>query len=452
MSKTQRLMILGTASNVGKSSIALALTRWLKQEGRKVVPFKTMSVGYEAYRVSSGEEIHVHQAQQSAAAGLDPTVDMNPVMFKTSAEGEPLILVGGIPSSALTNATLDERTQFLRTAISDAYGRLSNQYDFIVLEGCGSPVELNVKARDLANLWAAEAFDAPCLLVANVENVGAFGSLIGTLDLMTEAERERIIGFIINKFHGDPDDFAEGVRILQERTGLSCLGVIPFVDNMQMIGRDVPLDEATLASTAFRAEIESWTQHVISHLDSALLRTAVLGAGRSAHTTPTKQEDLSAYPNFELVWQGRIQLGDEPGVFGDAEFAGLRVELPFNIEVSESHGSTKILIHIEAENVHSFSPYPGHKASVVYHYPLDPNNVNGKWGQKILSTGFLTSDSLNIPVDLSHIKERLIFVSLRLEVDTTVRAGLYNDFVFKKLGKRAADFKYSTSFGFMVPR
>lgn len=452
MRNVKRLMILGTASNVGKGSITLAISRWLRSLGSKVAPFKTMAVGRYVHETASGDAIHVHQAQQATAAGLEPDARMNPVVFKTGFQGELDILLSGRPSEEAGSARAEERTGLLRSVICDAYGRLAGEYDFIVMEGCGSPVELNIKERDLSNLWVAETFDAPCLIVASIENVGVFGSLMGTLNLMTPAERARVVGFIINKFHGDPGGFADGVRILENRTGIPCLGVIPFLDGVKFVGKDAPFDRDAASSEDFRGEVERWTDHVIKHLDEQLLAKLVLQGGEGPAASATSAgEGADAYPNFELVWQGRIHLGDEPGVFGDAQFSGLQIELPFNIEVSEVAGSTRILLQIAAENVHILAPYPGHKATVIHHYPLEPSNVNGKWGQEVIGEAFLTSDSLDIPVDLASIKEKLIFVSLRLEVDTTVRAGLYNDFVLKRLTRCTKDFRYSTSFGFMMP-
>jgi adenosylcobyric acid synthase len=286
MAKAKCVMVLGTASNVGKGSITLALARWLKSQGARVLPFKAMSMGSHSYQVASGGEIHVHQAQQAIAVGLEPSIDTNPIMFKTGADGRPSILVWGKPSPGLDSASGEKCIQLLRSAISSTYNRVAEQYDFIVVEGCGSPVELNVKERDLANLWLAQTFDIPCVLVASIESVGVFGSLIGTLGLMTEAERARIIGFIINKFHGDPDTFVDGVRILEDRTRLPCLGVIPFRPDLTLVGKDSPGDKAILSSREFLNEAEQWTDLVMTHLNTELLFKRAFGTIRSLGEEP----------------------------------------------------------------------------------------------------------------------------------------------------------------------
>lgn len=453
MSNAKRVMVLGTASNVGKSSITLALARWLSRQGARVLPFKSVSMGQHSYQTASGGEIHVLQAQQAVAAGIEPGVDMNPVMLKTDTSGAlSSILLRGQPQAQIGSDTADTRTKHIRAVIAETYSRLVDNCDFMVLEGCGSPVELNVKERDVANLWVASTFDVPCVLVANIEDVGVFGSLVGTLSLMTEAERARIIGFVINKFHGDPADFADGVRMLEDRTGLPCLGVIPFLPGLEHIAADRPLDGDMAASEELRDEIERWTDHVIEHLDTQRLCELAFGEGKAS--TARKAQDAASvtYSGFEQIWQGRIHLGDEPGVFGDAHFAGLCVELPFNLELVDELGSSLVQISIEAENVRTFAPYPGHKASVIQYHPIDPTNPNGPWAQRVLAVSTMTGDALDIPVDLADVEGELIYLGLRLEIDTTVRAGLYNDFVIERIGVRYLDFRYGASFGFMPPR
>ena len=456
MSNAKCVMVLGTASNVGKSSVALALSRWLHLQGVRVTPFKAMSMGPCSYRTASGERIHAHQAQQAIAAGLEPRIEMNPVMLESAANGNPSVLLRGQPLPEDGSARAEERTQRIRSVISDVYTDLAKHHDYIVVEGCGSPVELNIKERDLANLWVAQTFDMPCVLVANVEDAGVFGALVGTLDLMTAAERARIIGFVINKFHGDPTEFSDGARILEDRTGLPCLGVIPFMQGLERISADWGYDEDTTAPDVLEEEIGRWTAHVVQHLDTQRLAALAFGAGQGFSAVPgagklPQQAPDAGYAHFELIWQSRVQLGDEPGVFGDAHFAGLCVELPFNLQVTDMLGSSEILISIEAENVHTFGPYPGHRATIIQYHPLDPANLNGPWAERVLGAGRLLNDTLEIPIDLAGIAEELVYLSLRLEIDTTVRAGLYNDFVLKRLGKRSADFRYTASFGFVPP-
>jgi len=167
-----------------------------------------------------------------------------------------------------------------------------------------------------------------------------------------------------------------------------------------------------------------------------------------------KATELGADAGFalsELIWEGRFQLGDEPGVFSDGSFPGLCLDLPFNVEISEPTGSTKVGFALEAKNVHVFGTFPGHRVRLFLYRPVDPGNVNGPWKRTVLAEGFMKKDLFVLPADLAGLTENPIFVSLRVEVDTSVRAGLYNNFVLRRLSKFANDFKYSTSFGFMVP-
>lgn len=275
MEKAKCLMVYGTDSNAGESSITLALVKWLSSQGALVLPFKPMSWGRHSYRTASGGELHVHQAQQAVAAGLEPCIDMNPVMLETGANGEIRILLRGQPLPD-AGMTLAGRVQLIRSAIAETYQGLEDHYDFILLEGCGKP---GAWEGDLAELRIGQTFDVPCVLVASAEDEDIVGSLAGTLGSMNEAERARIIGFIVNKLHGT---FADSVRILENRTGLPCLGAIPFMRGLQLIGADRSHDGDITSSTELVAEIERWTEHVIRYLDIPLLKRLAFGRARAA--------------------------------------------------------------------------------------------------------------------------------------------------------------------------
>jgi adenosylcobyric acid synthase len=286
------IVVLGTSSVVGKTLITLALCRWLRSKGKSVAPFKPMSMssGGSSYHTVLGGEIHVHQAHQALAAKLEPHVDMNPLILKMV--GDRLeIIARGVPSPELAEISDAERYKALRVIIVESHGRLTSSFNYIVTEGCGSPVELNIKERDISNFWVAEAFNARCVLVASAEKTGAFASIVGTLSLLTDSERSRVAGFIINKFHGDPGQFADGVRILERKTGIPCLGVIPFLPGIAMIGEDdeaAPAPRTVMSRDAFTEELDRWTDHVIRHLDVPLLEAQVFAG--SARTLPVERE------------------------------------------------------------------------------------------------------------------------------------------------------------------
>lgn len=287
--ETVNVLVLGTSSVVGKTLITLALCRWLSAKGKAVAPFKPMSMssGFSSFRTRDGGEIHVHQALQAIAANLEPHVDMNPLMLKMT--GDRLeVIAHGAPSRELADIPSAERHRALRAVIADSHRRLASNFDYVVIEGCGSPVELNIKERDISNLWVAEAFNARCVLVGSAEKTGVFASLIGTMSLLADSERSRIAGFIINRFHGSLDDFADGVRIIEERTGLPCFGVIPFLPGVALAGLDEETTsglEAAVPRKEFADELDRWTDHVVQHLDLSLLDARVFAGLSSSPLT-----------------------------------------------------------------------------------------------------------------------------------------------------------------------
>lgn len=237
-SNPKSYMLLGTASNVGKSLITVALCRWLHRHGKAVAPFKALNVALNSYPAVEGGEIGMAQAQQAVAAGLSPSVDMNPVLIKPGGDGRSQLILRGRVSQDYASTLPESSHPAVQEIILRSYHELLRRYEVIILEGSGSPVEMNLKDRDLANLWMAEAADAKCVLVADIERGGVFASLIGTWALLSPTERARFVGFIINKFYGNADAFADGVRFIEERTGLRCLGVVPYLPSLRLRDED----------------------------------------------------------------------------------------------------------------------------------------------------------------------------------------------------------------------
>jgi adenosylcobyric acid synthase len=225
------LMVLGTASDAGKSLTVGALCRILRQDGFDVAPFKAQNMALNSFATREGHEIGRAQAMQAEAARVEPHVDMNPILLKpTSDIGAQVILNGkvfgnynGVDYYALKPQLLD--------AVSSAYQRLASRHEVVVLEGAGSPVEMNLKDRDVVNMQMAEIADAACLLVTDIDRGGVFASLVGTYALLEPHERSRFFGFLINKFRGDVSLFTPGIDYLEERLSQSCLGVIPYLHN-----------------------------------------------------------------------------------------------------------------------------------------------------------------------------------------------------------------------------
>lgn len=224
-------MVLGTGSDAGKSLTVAALCRILRQDGFNVAPFKAQNMALNSFATIEGHEIGRAQAMQAQAAGIEPHVDMNPILLKpTSDVGSQVIINGkvlgnyrGVDYYALKNQLLE--------AVTAAYERLAARHEIIVLEGAGSPVEINLKDRDVVNLKMAEIANAACMLVADIDRGGVFASLVGTYSLLEPAERARFCGFLINKFRGDVSLFTDGVAYLEEKLAQPCLGIIPYLHN-----------------------------------------------------------------------------------------------------------------------------------------------------------------------------------------------------------------------------
>lgn len=281
------LMVLGTAASVGKSLVALALCRWLYRQGKNVAPFKAINVAVQSFQTTDGGRLNIAQAQQAVASGSRPASQMNPVLFDLTESGSYHVLKLGHPVQDIDNLDLDRRSAALRPIIEENYRQLASLHDIIVIEGCGSPVEMNIKDRDISNLWLAEIADSRCILVADIERCGVFASLLGTLSLMNKAERKRIAGFIINKYHGSVDDFADGIRFLETHSRVRCLGVIPRLSVLKLEHEDwmdlVPSrsgsGQKTVKRTSFSKiqlqEVDRWTDHVLEHCDEKLLRDLI---------------------------------------------------------------------------------------------------------------------------------------------------------------------------------
>lgn len=227
----KNLMILGTASTVGKSILTAAFCRIFKQEGYRVSPFKSQNMALNSYVTAEGFEMGRAQVVQAEAAGVAPLVQMNPILLKpTSDVGSQIILHGKV----FKNMKAAEYFAFkaaLKPEIMKAYGYLDERFDVIVMEGAGSPAEINLKQEDLVNMGMAEMVDAPVILVGDIDKGGVFASLYGTVMLLEPQERARIKGYIINKFRGDAAILQPGIDMFREKLDLPCLGVVPFMEH-----------------------------------------------------------------------------------------------------------------------------------------------------------------------------------------------------------------------------
>lgn len=240
------LMLQGTGSSVGKSLLCAGLCRLFARRGLRVAPFKAQNMSNNAYVTLAGGEISRAQAVQAEAAGVSPTVDMNPVLLKPEGEdGSQVVLRGRVWGRLKGHQFLSEK-QRLWAAVEQSLQTLLARFDLVVIEGAGSPAEVNLRAGDIVNMRVAAAAGAPVLLVGDIDRGGVFASLIGTLDLLEPDERARVQGFIINRFRGDLDLLRPGLRFLEARTGRPVVGVVPYLSEPGLAEEDaVSLERAS---------------------------------------------------------------------------------------------------------------------------------------------------------------------------------------------------------------
>lgn len=233
------IMIQGTASDVGKSLIVTALCRMFANEGVKVAPFKSQNMSNNSYVTVDGKEIGRAQGIQAEAAKTCATVWMNPILLKPRSNEVSEVVYLGKASETLSG--MEYRETFYEkglAVIKKSLLELAKNYEMVVIEGAGSPAEMNLKDRDLVNMKVAEIADVPIVLVSDIDRGGVFASIFGTLELLEPAERKRVKGLIINKFRGDLRLFADGVRWLEEKTGIPVLGVLPVLGNHRIDSED----------------------------------------------------------------------------------------------------------------------------------------------------------------------------------------------------------------------
>jgi adenosylcobyric acid synthase len=232
------LMVQGTTSDAGKSTVVAGLCRALALRGYRVAPFKPQNMALNSAVTSSGGEIGRAQALQAAACYLPPHVDMNPVLLKPSSDTGAQVIIHGKAISHLDAVEYHDYKLTAMTAVLESHSRLEQQYDLVIVEGAGSPAEVNLRDKDIANMGFAEAVDCPVIIVADIDRGGVFAQLVGTLDLLSQSEQDRVVGFIINKFRGDISLLESGLDWLEQRTKKPVLGVLPYVMGLYIDAED----------------------------------------------------------------------------------------------------------------------------------------------------------------------------------------------------------------------
>ena len=274
---TKCLMIQGTASNAGKSLIVAALCRIYTKRGYKVAPFKSQNMSLNSYTTKENKEIAIAQVLQAKAANIEPTVDMNPILLKPKGESCSQVIIQGeavgnkdffrkydktkATQKDIDNNLMDDEDYRIiaKEAVIDSLNNLKKDYDIIIMEGAGSPAEINLREGDLANMGAAEIADANVLLVGDIDKGGVFASIAGTFLLLDDADRLRFKGVIINKFRGKQELLCSGIERLEEIIEVPVLGIVPYAENLQLPEED----SASLKEHDWTKEFKSNDDHII---------------------------------------------------------------------------------------------------------------------------------------------------------------------------------------------
>lgn len=251
------IMVQGTASSAGKSLLVTALCRFFRREGLRVAPFKSQNMALNSAVTADGLEIGRAQAVQAEASGILSSMDMNPILLKPEGDRRSQVVVLGKPIGSMTATEYHEYKPRLSTVIAASLTRLRTDYDLVVIEGAGSPAEINLKSRDIVNMYVAKLADAPVLLVGDIDRGGVFASFVGTMELLEPDERARVAAFVVNKFRGDLALLTPGLSFLIGRTGKPVMGVVPYIPDLRIADEDsVSLEKRMSRRRPSRQEID----------------------------------------------------------------------------------------------------------------------------------------------------------------------------------------------------
>ncbi|HYZ53916.1 MAG TPA: cobyric acid synthase [Streptosporangiaceae bacterium] len=232
------LLVAGTSSDAGKSVVTAGVCRWLARQGVKVAPFKAQNMSLNSFVTPGGAEIGRAQVMQAAAAGVEPTADMNPILLKPGGDRRSQVVVLGRPAAEADAVTYRSMAGRLRDVAVASLERLRGQFDVVICEGAGSPAEINLRDTDVANMGLARAAGLPVIVVGDIDRGGVFAAMYGTLALLAPADQELVSGFVINKFRGAPELLSSGITMLGQLTGRPLLGVLPWTEGLWLDAED----------------------------------------------------------------------------------------------------------------------------------------------------------------------------------------------------------------------
>ncbi len=343
------LMIQGTTSDAGKSLVVTALCRWLRRRGVRVAPFKPQNMALNSAVAADGGEIGRAQAVQAAACGLAPHTDMNPVLLKPNTDRTAQVIVQGRAVGNMDARRYHDYKSVVRDAVLESYRRLAARYEAVLVEGAGSPAEINLREHDIANMGFAEAVDCPVVLVGDIDRGGIFAQLVGTLELLAPSERERVAGFVVNRFRGDPALLEPGLRWLEARTGRPVLGVLPYLHGLHLEAEDaIQADQPEKDADRLRVVVPVFPR-ISNHTDFDPLRLhpqvdlRFVGAGEAFPSADLVILPGSKSVRADLAWlraQGweaailrHLRYGGRLiGICGGFQMLGTRIEDPHGLE------------------------------------------------------------------------------------------------------------------------
>ena len=295
---TPALMVLGTGSHVGKSILTAALGRILADDGFRVAPFKAQNMSLNSAATPDGREIGRAQALQAEACRIPACAEMNPVLIKPSSDtGSQIVVLGKVWGQVTAADYHLHRVEELFPTVMESYGKLASKYEVIVIEGAGSPAEINLREHDIVNMRMAQAANAACLLVGDIDRGGVFASLLGTMQLLEPHERSLIRGYAINKFRGDVSLLVPGIRMMEPRLGIPCAGVVHYMHDLGLDEEDgVAMEDRQTAARAWKdADVNSGLGRP--------LRIAVIALPHLSNFTDF--DPLAAEPGVSLAYVER---------------------------------------------------------------------------------------------------------------------------------------------------
>ena len=374
----QTLMVQGTSSDAGKSLLVTALCRLFAQAGHNVAPFKPQNMALNSAVTADGGEIGRAQAVQALAAGLPPHVDFNPILLKPNSDTGCQVIVHGHAITDMEAQAYHDYKQVAMTAVLASHQRLLQQYSRIIVEGAGSPAEINLRAGDIANMGFAEVADCPVILIADIDRGGVFAQLVGTLELLSPSEQARIKGFVINKFRGDISLLESGLRWLEHKTGKPVLGVLPYLHGLDIAAEDAILTQQRAGTTQLRVVVPVLPR-ISNHTDFDALR---LHPEIDLQFVPLSQPlppcDLVILPGSKNVRDDLAQLGQQGweaalrrhlryggkllGICGGYQMLGETIADPLGLEgpPGSSRGLGLLPIHTELKAQKQLTLTQGH--------------------------------------------------------------------------------------------